>query len=62
MSKKFYFCIKYTGLKIPHVIETEKFKIFPKDYQRELEELKNNENIPFNWFKIGWNHKSQFYV
>ena len=63
-NKKYFMCLKYYGLEISYIIETDLLFIIPSDYKQKLDELlelcKENTNIPD--ITCEWNNKSEIYV
>ena len=63
-NKKYFMCLKYYGLEISYIIETDLLFIIPSDYKQKLDELlelcKENTNIPE--ITCEWNNKSEIYV
>lgn len=61
---KYNICLKYSGLDIPYIIETEPFFIIPSDYKRKLNELLKicKENITIPDLACEWNNEAEIYV
>ncbi|NVM19838.1 MAG: hypothetical protein HWN80_19200 [Candidatus Lokiarchaeota archaeon] len=63
-KKKYYICLKYSGLDIPYIIETDLLFIIPSDYKQKLTQLleicKENTNIPD--ITCEWDNKNEVYV
>lgn len=63
-KNKYYICLKYSGLDIQYIIETDLFFIIPSDYKQKLNEfLKiHKENITTPDLACEWNNESEIYV
>jgi len=63
-KKKYFMCLKYSGLDISYIIETDLLFVIPSDYKLKLDEFlelcKDNTNIPD--ITCEWNNKSEIYV
>lgn len=57
-------CLKYSGLDIPYIIETDLFFIIPSDYKQKLDEFLKiyKENITTPDLTCEWNNESEIYV
>lgn len=63
-KSNYHICLKYSGLDIPYILETDLFFIIPSDYKKKLDKFLQiyKENITIPDLACKWNIDSEIYV
>ncbi len=63
-KSNYHICLKYSGLDIPYILETDLFFIIPSDYKKKLDKFLQiyKENITIPNLACKWNIDSEIYV